>query len=66
MLNSNIGYCHEHQHWTVVDTDNSLFVCGEMAVWDVPRGQYISVHQLESEMVPVRRQPVVVTEKVLS
>jgi hypothetical protein len=50
MLNSNVGYCHRHRRWTLVDTNSSHFVCGELVVWDVPRGGYISVEQLEAEM----------------
>jgi hypothetical protein len=54
-LNSNVGYCHRHHRWTVVDTNSSHFVCGELAVWDVPRGGYISVDQLEAEMPRIPR-----------
>jgi hypothetical protein len=59
MLNTHIGYCHTHRSWTLVDTDTSHFVCGELAVWDVPRASYISVDQLESEMprMPGHRLP---------
>jgi hypothetical protein len=56
MSNANVGYCHTHHSWTVVETDRSQFVCGELAVWDVPRGRYISVQQLESEMPRMRTQ----------
>ncbi len=54
MPNSSVGYCHTHHTWTVVNTDHSQFICGELAVWDEPRGRYISVQQLESEMARMR------------
>lgn len=57
MLNSNVGYCHTHRHWCLVDTDNSRFVCDELAVWDVPGHRYISVQQLEAEMPRVCTEP---------
>jgi hypothetical protein len=57
MSNSNVGYCHVHHSWTLVDTDNSQFVCGEPAVWDVPRRQYISVEQLEGDMPRMSTEP---------
>jgi hypothetical protein len=56
MSNANVGYCHTHHSWTVVETGRSQFLCGELAVWDVPRGRYISVQQLEAEMPRMRTQ----------
>jgi hypothetical protein len=65
MSNSNVGYCHTHHGWTVVDTGRSQFACGELAVWDVPRGRYISVQQLEAEMPRMPTEPTVWHEYVL-
>jgi hypothetical protein len=45
----NIGYCDTHKCWSHVDPDTATFNCGEEAIWDGPKGRYISIQQLDRE-----------------